>query len=130
MSESTSFVAWRSYCPQQKPAKSKFESAQLLCSSIVRIELMLTHSPIQTFLETLTKCEPWSIVTERRRLSWLGHLMRLNPQTPAQTISQRSTKTSEEEARQTPNDIYYINNSKSIFLSRLLCNDVCITIYI
>ena len=58
---------------------------------------MLTHSPIQTFLETLTKCEPWSIVTERRRLSWLGHLMRLNPETPA--------RQSLKEARQTPNDI-------------------------
>ena len=31
----------------------------------------------------VTKCEPWSIVTERRRLSWLGHMMRLNPETPA-----------------------------------------------
>ena len=31
----------------------------------------------------ITNCEPWSIVTERRRLSWLGHLMRLNPKTPA-----------------------------------------------
>ena len=34
-------------------------------------------------LHDLTKCEPWSIVTERRRLSWLGHLMRLNPETSA-----------------------------------------------
>ena len=31
----------------------------------------------------ITKCEPWSVVTERRRLTWLGHLMRLNPETPA-----------------------------------------------
>ena len=34
-------------------------------------------------LYDVTKCETWSIVTERRRLSWLGHLMRLNPETPA-----------------------------------------------
>ena len=34
-------------------------------------------------LYDVTKWEPWSIVTERRRLSWLGHLMRLNPETPA-----------------------------------------------
>ena len=34
-------------------------------------------------LYDVTKCEPWSIVTERRRLSWLGHMMRLNPETPA-----------------------------------------------
>ena len=34
-------------------------------------------------LYDVTKCEPLSIVTERRRLSWLGHLMRLNPETPA-----------------------------------------------
>ena len=33
-------------------------------------------------LYDVTKCEPWSN-TERRRLSWLGHLMRLNPETPA-----------------------------------------------
>ena len=34
-------------------------------------------------LYDVTKCEPWSIVTERRRLSLLGHLIRLNPETPA-----------------------------------------------
>ena len=34
-------------------------------------------------LYDVTKCEPWSIVNERRRLSWLGHMMRLNPETPA-----------------------------------------------
>ena len=34
-------------------------------------------------LYDVTKCEPCSIVTERRRLSWLGHMMRLNPETPA-----------------------------------------------
>ena len=34
-------------------------------------------------LYDVTKCEPWSIVTERRQLSWLGHLISLNPETPA-----------------------------------------------
>ena len=29
------------------------------------------------------KCEPWNIVTERRRLSWLGHMMRMNPEAPS-----------------------------------------------
>ena len=28
-------------------------------------------------------CEPWSEMIRGRRLSWLGHLMRLHPQTPA-----------------------------------------------
>ncbi len=30
-----------------------------------------------------TKVIPWSIVIKRRRLNWLGHLMRLDPETPA-----------------------------------------------
>ena len=34
-------------------------------------------------LYDLAKCEPWSVVAERRRPSWLGHLMPLNPETPA-----------------------------------------------
>ena len=34
-------------------------------------------------LYDVTKCEPWNVVTKRRRLSWLGQLMRLNPDTPA-----------------------------------------------
>ena len=34
-------------------------------------------------LYDLAQCGPWSIVTERRRLSWLGHLMRFNQEKPA-----------------------------------------------
>ena len=30
-----------------------------------------------------TKCEPWSKTIKRRRLNWLGHLIRLHPDTPA-----------------------------------------------
>ena len=30
-----------------------------------------------------TKCEPWSKIMRERRLTWLGHLMRLHPETPA-----------------------------------------------
>ena len=34
-------------------------------------------------LYDLTKATPWSSQIEKRRLSWLGHLMRLNSDTPA-----------------------------------------------
>ena len=34
-------------------------------------------------LYTKTKTEEWSITIQRRRLNWLGHLMRLHPETPA-----------------------------------------------
>ena len=30
-----------------------------------------------------TKCEPWSVIIRERRLTWLGHLMRLHSETPA-----------------------------------------------
>jgi len=35
-------------------------------------------------LYTITRAEPWSRVIKRRRLNWLGHLMRLHPETPVQ----------------------------------------------
>ena len=50
-------------------------------------------------LYDLTKYEPLSIVTEHRRLSWLRHMMRLNPATPARQYF------SEEEAWQSPDDM-------------------------
>ena len=31
----------------------------------------------------MTKCIPWSETIKHRRLSWLGHLMRLDPEVPA-----------------------------------------------
>ena len=34
-------------------------------------------------LYEMTKVEPWSRTIRRRRLNWLGHLMRLPPETPA-----------------------------------------------
>ena len=34
-------------------------------------------------LYTKTKTEEWSTTLQRRRLNWLGHLMRLHPETPA-----------------------------------------------
>lgn len=33
-------------------------------------------------LYKLTKVEPWSRTIKRRRLTWLGHMMRLHPETP------------------------------------------------
>ena len=57
-------------------------------------------------LYDVTKCEPWSIVTERRRLSWLAWTSdAFKPRNASQTIFQRSIKTSEEEAWQTPDDM-------------------------
>ena len=47
--------------------------------SVIKYPRVITNRQ----LYDATKCEPWSIVTERRRLSWLGHLMRLNSETPA-----------------------------------------------
>ena len=34
-------------------------------------------------LYTKTKTEEWNTTIQRRRLNWLGHLMRLHPETPA-----------------------------------------------
>ena len=36
-------------------------------------------------LYQITKVEPWSKSIKRRRLNWLGHLMRLNENTPARS---------------------------------------------
>ena len=51
----------------------------------LRYALGIKHPRVITNqqLYDVTKCEPWSIVTERPRLSWLGHLMPLNPEMPA-----------------------------------------------
>ena len=35
---------------------------------------------------TITKAETWSRVIKTRRLNWLGHLMRLRPETPVQLL--------------------------------------------
>ena len=34
-------------------------------------------------LYRITEIEPWSITIKRRRLNWLGHLLRMNKDTPA-----------------------------------------------
>ena len=34
-------------------------------------------------LHARRKCEPWNEIIRERRLTWLGHLMRLHPETPA-----------------------------------------------
>ena len=39
-----------------------------------------------------TKVEPWSRKIKRRRLNWIGHLMRLNKQTPARIALSESLK--------------------------------------
>ena len=41
-----------------------------------------------TNIELYTKTQPeeWSTTIQRRRLDWLGHLMRLHPETPARLV--------------------------------------------
>ena len=36
-------------------------------------------------LDTKPKTEEWSTTVQRRRINWLGHLMRLHPETPARS---------------------------------------------
>lgn len=43
-------------------------------------------------LYEITKCEKWSSTIERRRLSWLGHLMRLDPDVPARRALEEALK--------------------------------------
>ena len=43
-------------------------------------------------LYQITKTEKWSITIKRRRLKWLGHLLRLPEQTPAQRSLQEALK--------------------------------------
>ena len=38
-----------------------------------------------------TKCTPWSVIVEKRRLKWFGHLMRLPPDTPARKALEYAT---------------------------------------
>ena len=61
------------------PNIESFHPRQLRYALGIKYPCVITNQK----LYDLTKCEPWSIVTERRRLSWLGHLIRLNPETPA-----------------------------------------------
>ena len=72
-----------------------FHRRQLRYTLGIKYARVITHLQ----LYDITKCEPRSIVTERRRLSWSVHLMRLNPETPAR---QSFKEGSEEEAVQTP----------------------------
>ena len=48
-----------------------------------------------------TKVEPWSIKIKRRRLNWLGHLMRLHKQTPARIALNESLKPNKKVGRPT-----------------------------
>ena len=49
-----------------------------------------------------TKCEPWNFVTERRRLSWHGHLTRLNPETPARQSFKEALRPAERKPDRPP----------------------------
>ena len=44
-------------------------------------------------LYEMTKVEPWSRMIRRRRLNWLGHLMRLPPETPARISLHEALRT-------------------------------------
>ena len=44
------------------------------------------------YLYNLTKTEKWSISIKRRRLSWLGHLLRLDKDTPARLALKEACK--------------------------------------
>ena len=68
---------------QRRPLNDSIDSfhrRQLQYALGIKYPRVITN---QQLYYDVTKCEPWSVVTERRRLSWLGHLMRLNPETPA-----------------------------------------------
>ena len=56
------------------PNYSSFHRRQLRYALVIKYPRIITNQQ----LYDITKCEPWSVVTERRRLSW-----RLNPETPA-----------------------------------------------
>ena len=48
-------------------------------------------------LYEMTKVEPWSRTIRRRRLNWLGHLMRLPPETPARISLYEALRTTKRE---------------------------------
>ena len=53
-----------------------------------------------TDLYFITKTEPWSRTVKRRRLNWIGHLMRLPKETPArQALAEQQRKTSRPRGR-------------------------------
>ena len=70
------------------------------------IELMLFHRRLLRYaldihyprvitncdLYEMTECEPWSATIKMRRLSWLGHLMRMDPEVPARVALQEALK--------------------------------------
>ena len=61
---------------------------------LLRYSLGVTYPKIMKNkkLYDLTKVEPWSKTIKRRRLNWLGHLMRLDPETPARQALQESLR--------------------------------------
>ena len=44
---------------------------------------------METRLYTRTKCEPWTKLIEIRQLTWLGHMMRLHPETPTRNAFEK-----------------------------------------
>ncbi len=47
------------------------------------LNIKWTRKMINTKLYEITKLKPWSVTIKRKRLSLLGHLMCLDPETPA-----------------------------------------------
>ena len=51
------------------------------------LKTISTSKPLET-----TKCQPWSITIEQRCLSWLGHVMRMDPAVPARQALQEALR--------------------------------------
>ena len=54
-------------------------------------------------LYEMTKVEPWSRTIRRRRLNWLGHLMRLPPETPARISLYEALRTTKKKRKSKDN---------------------------
>ena len=68
------------------PAPKKMENTVNTFQRRHLRKILGIHSPKKITnieLYTKTKTEEWSTTIQRRRLNWLGHLMRLHPETPA-----------------------------------------------
>ena len=72
-----------------------FHRRQFRYALVIKYPRVITNQK----LYDITHYEPLGIVTERRRLSWLRHMMRVNTETPARQYF------SEEEAWQSPDDM-------------------------
>ena len=60
-----------------------------------------------TELEHITKLEPWSKTIKRRRLTFLGHIMRLHPDTPVKKAMTQFFTPLKNRSTNTHMDTYY-----------------------